>query len=128
MRETLNLLSNRIYMLLWQSLGDFDFFILHTYPWYLQKVALKISLSKSNGVVCILSSVLTESTFHITHLSILTSLQQLFFSINFCNYVCIAKWKTKTQLLLFMPYLNCIGRSYKPLIDKCFQLSHVRAL
>ena len=24
-----------------QSLGDFDFSILHTYPWYLQKVALK---------------------------------------------------------------------------------------
>ena len=27
-----------------------------------------------------------------------------------------------------MPYLNCIGRSYKPLIDKWFQLSHVRVL
>ena len=26
---------------MWQSLGDFDFSILHTYPWYLQKVALK---------------------------------------------------------------------------------------
>ena len=26
---------------MWQSLGDFDFFISHTYPWYLQKVALK---------------------------------------------------------------------------------------
>ena len=25
---------------MWQSLGDFDFFILHTYTWYLQKVAL----------------------------------------------------------------------------------------
>ena len=24
-----------------QSLGDFDFSILHTHPWYLQKVALK---------------------------------------------------------------------------------------
>ena len=26
---------------MWQSLGDFDFSILHTSPWYLQKVALK---------------------------------------------------------------------------------------
>ena len=26
---------------MWQSLGYFDFSILHTYPWYLQKVALK---------------------------------------------------------------------------------------
>ena len=26
--------------LLWQSLGGLDFFILHTYPWYLQKVGL----------------------------------------------------------------------------------------
>ena len=26
---------------MWQSLGDFDFSILRTYPWYVQKVALK---------------------------------------------------------------------------------------
>ena len=26
---------------MWQSLGDFDFVILHTYTWYLQKLALK---------------------------------------------------------------------------------------
>ena len=31
---------------MWQSLGDFDFFILHTYPWYLQKVALKKAVEK----------------------------------------------------------------------------------
>ena len=32
------IVSNRA--LMWQSLGDFDFFILHPYPWYLQEVAL----------------------------------------------------------------------------------------
>ena len=26
---------------MWQSLEDFDFSILHAYPWYLQEVALK---------------------------------------------------------------------------------------
>ena len=31
-----NITSNELF-------GDFDFFILHTCPWYLQKVALKIS-------------------------------------------------------------------------------------
>ena len=34
--------------LMWQSLGDFDFFILHTYPWYLQKVALNNYSSSPN--------------------------------------------------------------------------------
>ena len=27
-------------------MGDFDFSILHTYPWYLQKVALKTPLTR----------------------------------------------------------------------------------
>ena len=36
--------------LVWQSLGDFDFFILHTYPWYLQKVALNNYSSSPNRI------------------------------------------------------------------------------
>ena len=31
---------------MWQSLGDFDLSILHTYPWYLQKVALNLLLTR----------------------------------------------------------------------------------
>ena len=38
--ESCIFLNSFIRALMWQSLGDFDFSILHTYPWYLQKVAL----------------------------------------------------------------------------------------
>ena len=35
---------------MWQSLGDFDFSILHTYPWYLQKVALKPLIKSQDSI------------------------------------------------------------------------------
>ena len=45
---------------MWQSLGDFDLSILHTYPWYLQKVALKYEAAKPIKILKTINRILNS--------------------------------------------------------------------